>query len=232
MKRRARRTLTLALAVAALGLLALAAGAQASTLTTKCSGKGPQNKAQEYETASCAIEAKQKRTIEGIVRDNTNKPVATTLNVTFSKWEPQGGGVYNITPFKTIQVKSAANGKFKVPNLTAPTTEETVFIEAPENFDAGVSPVSTEVNIQRLVTATVKKLGGDKVKVTIKGAPSPFKIGILEEGYPAPGGAARKANKAGSATFNLRGASGELGVSFEGGSAGELFYYAGKTFKL
>jgi nitrogen regulatory protein PII len=232
MKRRARRTLTLALALAALGLLALATGAQAATLTTKCSGKGPQNKAQEYETASCAVEAGQKRNIEGVVRNDKNKPVATTLKVTFSNWEPQGGGVYNITPQKTIEVKSAANGKFKVPNLAAPKTEETVFVEAPENGDAELSTVTTEVNIQRLITATVKKLGGDKVKVTIKGAPSPFKIGIIEEGYPASGGAARKANKAGSATFNLRGTYGELGVLFEGGAAGELFYFAGKTFKL
>ena len=55
MKRRIRKTVTFALPFAALGLLALAASAQAASLNLKCTGKGPQNKAQEYETASCAV---------------------------------------------------------------------------------------------------------------------------------------------------------------------------------
>lgn len=90
MKRRTRKTLTLALATAVVGLLATAAGAQAATLTLKCSGKGPQNKAQEYETASCAVEKGKPRNIEGVLRNDKNQPVAGTLNVTFSAWEPQG----------------------------------------------------------------------------------------------------------------------------------------------
>ncbi len=231
MKWRARRTLTLALAVAALGLLALASGAQAATLTTKCSGKGPQSKAQEYETGECAVEAGQKRDIEGVVRNDKNKPVAATLKVTFSAWEPQGGGEYDITPFKTIEVKSGANGKFKVPNVTT-KTEETVYIEAIGDGEAELSTVATEVNIQRLVTAKVKKLGGGKVKVTIKGAATPFKVAITEEGYPASGGSARKANKAGVVTFNLRSTYGELGVLLEAGELTDLYYFAGATFKL
>ncbi|MFT3866384.1 MAG: hypothetical protein QM729_19160 [Solirubrobacterales bacterium] len=232
MKRRARKTLTLALAVAALGLLALATSAQAASLNLKCSGKGPQNKAQEYETASCAVAAGQKRNIEGVLRNDNNKPVAGTLNVTFSNWEPQGDGVYDITPQKTIQVKAAANGKFKIPHVTT-KTEETVFIEYPGDGESEASAVSQEVNVQRLVTATVKKLGGGKVKVTVKGASAPFKIGITEEeGYYVSGGSARKANKAGVAIFHLGNTYGTLGVFLDAGELGTLYYFAGASFKL
>jgi hypothetical protein len=231
MKRRTRRDLTIALALAlsVVGLLLAAAGAEASTLTTKCTGKGPQSKAQEYSTAECAVEAGKTRDIEGVLRNNKNKPVAGTLKVTFSNWEPQGGGAYDITPYKTIEVKSAANGKFKVPKVTT-TTEITVFIEALEDGESEISPVSQEINIQRLVTATVKK-SGSSVKVTIKGAKPPFKIGITEEGgYFVSGGAAKKASKAGVATFHLGRTSGKLNVFFEAGELGDLYYFTGKSF--
>jgi hypothetical protein len=93
-------------------------------------------------------------------KDNDkNKPVAGTLNVTFSNWEPQGNGAYDITPYKTIDVKSSANGKFTIPNVTT-KTEETVFIEALEDGGSELSTVFTEVNIQRYFSATAKQLGG------------------------------------------------------------------------
>jgi hypothetical protein len=231
MKRRNRRDLTIALtlALAVLGLLLAAGGAEAATLTTKCSGKGPQNKAQEYETASCAVEAGKTRKIEGVLRNDKNKPVAGTLNVTFSAWEPQGSGAYDITPKKTITVKSGANGKFTIPKVTT-STEETVFIESVGDADAELSVVTTEINVQRLVTATVKK-SGQTVKVTIKGATPPFKVGITEEGYFVSGGTARKASKAGVATFHLGNQHGEFGVLLDAGELGDLYYFAGKPFK-
>lgn len=234
MKRRTRKDLTiaLALALAALGLLLSAGGAEAATLTTKCNGKGPQNKAQEYETAECAVEAGKTRDIEGVLRNDKNQPVAGTLKVTFSNWLPQGEGAYDVTPYKTIEVKSAADGKFKVPKVTT-KTEETVFIEALGDGESAVSPVVAEVNIRRYVTATVKKAGGGNVKVTVKGAASPFKVGITEEGgYFVSGGAARKADKAGVATFHLRATYGELSVLLDAGELGDLYYFAGKSFKL
>jgi hypothetical protein len=87
------------------------------------------------------------------------QPVAGTLNVTFSNWEPQGNGAYDITPYKTVAVKAAANGKFTIPKVTT-TTEETVFIEALEDGGSELSTVFTEVNIQRYFSATAKQLGG------------------------------------------------------------------------
>ncbi|MBN9623287.1 MAG: hypothetical protein J0H06_10075 [Actinobacteria bacterium] len=216
----------------AVALLAFAASAQAATLTLKCSGKGPQSKAQEYSTAECTVAAGQKRNIEGVLRNDKNKPVAATLNVTFSKWIPQGEGSFAITPEKTIEIKSAANGKFKVPNVTT-TTEETVFIEAIGDSDAELSPVSQEVNIQRYVTATAKKLGGGKVKVTVTGAATPFKIGITEEeGYFVSGGTARKASKAGTAVFNLGSQRGTFNIYIDAGELGDLYYFDPKSFKL
>jgi hypothetical protein len=230
-RRLAGRTLTLALAVAALGLLAVAASAQAATLNLKCSGKGIQNKAQEYETASCTVEKGKTRNIEGVLRNDKNKPVAATLNVTFSNWEPQGEGVYNITPQKTIQVKSAANGKFKIPNVTT-KTEETVFIEAVGDGESELSTVTQEVNIQRYVSATAKKLGGGKVQVTVKGIEGPFKVQIEQEGYPVSGGAPRKANKAGVAVFNIAHGNGEYGIYVEAGELSDLYYIDSHSFTL
>jgi hypothetical protein len=233
MKRRTRRDVTIALtlALSVIGLLLAAGGAEAATLTTKCSGKGIQNKAQEYETASCVVEAGQKRNIEGVLRNDKNQPVAGTLNVTFSNWEPQGGGAYGIVPYKTIQVKSGANGKFTIPKVTT-STEESVFIESVEDAESSLSVVTTEINIQRLVTATVKTSGGGHVKVTIKGAKPPFKVGITEEeGYFVSGGTAKKANKAGVATFHLGSTYGKVNVFFEAGELSDLYYFTGKSFK-
>ncbi|HTT94648.1 MAG TPA: hypothetical protein VMF55_08240 [Solirubrobacterales bacterium] len=221
----------LSLVLAIVALLALAGSAQAATLTLKCSGKGPQNKAQEYETAECAVAAGQKRNIEGVLRNDKNKPVAGTLKVTFSAWIPQGEGAYDITPEKTVEIKAAANGKFKIPNVTT-KTEETVFIEAVGDGDLELSTVVQEVNIQRYVTATAKKLGGGKVQVTVTGIEGPFKVAITEEyGYPASGGAARKA-KHGKATFNLHGQHGTFGISVDAGELSDLYYIDAKPFKL
>jgi hypothetical protein len=234
MKRRSRRDLTiaLALALAAVSLLFAAAGAEASSLALKCSGHGPQTKAQEYETAECAVQPGESRKIEGVLRDNDNKLVAAPIKVTFSNWEPQGNGAYDITPYKTIEVKSAANGKFTIPQVTA-KTEETVFIEAPEDFEANVSAVNQEVNIQRIVTASAKPLGGGKVKVTVKGTEGSVKVTITdEEGYSVTGGAARKLSKGGTAIFHLGRTYGKLGIYVDAGKLTDLYYLVEKPFKV
>jgi hypothetical protein len=229
--KRHRRTASIALALATLGLLALAASAGAATLTTKCSGGGPQNKAQEYETASCAVRAGETRQIEGVVRNDKNKPVGAKLKVTFSKWIPAGNSSYDITPEKEVEIKAGANGKFKIPATT--TTEETVFVEAIGDADLELSTVTAEVNVQRLVTATAKKLGGGKVKVTVKGASSPVKVGITdEEGYFVSGGAKRKASKAGVATFSLGNQHGTFGIFVDAGELADLYYVEAKPIKL
>jgi hypothetical protein len=226
------KSVTLSLLAAVVALLAFAASAQAANLTLKCSGKGPQSKAQEYSTAECAVAAGQKRNIEGVLRNDKNHPVAGTLKVTFRRWIPQGNGSYSITPEKEIEVKASANGKFKIPNVTT-KTEETVYIEAIGDADLELSAVAQEVNIQRYVTATAKKLGGGKVKVTVQGAEPPFEVAITDaEGYYVSGGATRKANKAGTAIFDLGGQRGTFDIYVDAGELGDLYYIDAKPFTL
>jgi hypothetical protein len=226
------KSVIVSLLAAVVALIAFAASAEAATLTLKCSGKGPQSKAAEYSTAECTVAAGQTRNIEGVLRNDKNKPVAGTLKVTFSKWIPQGNGSFSITPEKTIEIKAAANGKFRVPNVTT-KTEETVFIEAIGDPDSGLSAVSQEVNIQRYVTATAKAIGGGKVKVTVQGAAPPFKVAITDEsGYYVSGGSPRKASKAGTAVFDLHGARGTFNIYVDAGELGDLYYIDTKSFKL
>jgi hypothetical protein len=226
------KSVIISLLAAVVALLALASSAQAATLTLKCGGKGPQSKAGEYSTAQCAVAAGQRRDIEGVLRNDKNKPVAGTLKVTFSKWVPQGDSSFAITPEKEVEIKAAANGRFKVPNVTT-KTEETVTIEAIGDPDLELSAVAQEVNIQRYVTATAKKLGGGKVKVTVRGAAPPLKIGITDEsGYFVSGGAARKASKAGTAVFDLGDRHGSFNVYIDAGELGDLYYIDVKPFRL
>ncbi len=230
MKRR-RSTASIALVLAALGLLAVAASAGAATVTTKCSGNAPQSKAQEYSTASCAVRAGETRKIEGIVRNDKNKPVAAQLKVTFSKWIPMGNSSFTVTAEREVEIKAGANGKFTI--LTTTSTKETVFIEAIGDPGLELSTVGTEVDVQRLVTATAKVLGGGKVQVTVKGASAPVKVGITDEaGYYVSGGAKRKTNKAGVATFNLGSQHGTFGIFVDAGVLGDLYYLEAKPLKL
>ena len=109
-------------------------------------------------------------------------------------------------------------------------TEETVFIEAVGDADSELSAVTQEVNIQRYVTATAKKLGGGKVKVTVQGAERPFKVAITDEsGYYVSGGSPRKASKAGTAVFNLHGARGTFNIYVDAGELGDLYYLDAKS---
>jgi hypothetical protein len=226
------KSVIVSLLAAVVALIAFAASAEAATLTLKCSGKGPQSKAAEYSTAECTVAAGEKRNIEGVLKNDKNVPVAGTLKVTFSKWIPQGNGSYSITPEKTIEIKAAANGKFKVPNVTT-KTEETVFIEAIGDPDSELSAVAQEVNIQRYVTATAKRVGGGKVKVTVQGASLPFKVAITDEsGYYVSGGSPRQASKAGTAVFDLHGRQGTFKIYVDAGELGDLYYIDAKPFTL
>lgn len=226
-----RTTSTLALVVIGLVLLWAASGADAASLAIKCSGEGPQNKAQEYETASCAVAPGEKRTVEGVLRNDKNKPVAGKLMVTFSTYIPAGGGAYDVTPQKHIEIQASASGKFKIPVSAPATTESALYIEALGDETKEVTPVAQEVEIMRYVTAVAKKLGGGKVRVTVKGIPGTVKIGITEEGYPATGGATRKA-KNGVATFDLGSDHGTFGILVQGGAVTELYYIDSKPFTL
>jgi hypothetical protein len=85
---------------------------------------------------------------------------------------------------------------------------------------------------------TVKKLGGGRVKLTVKGtALRPLKLWVLNEsGYPLPGVKPKQANRKGSATFDVGSQRGKLATYAEVGAKGgltDLFWYGvRKTFRL
>ncbi len=213
-----------AFVLAVLALLALAATASASTISLKCGGKGGRYQS-EPSSISCAAKLGQSRTIEGVVRDDANKPVAGPVTVTLSKWIPQGG-YYTVEPFKTLTVSANAAGKFSYKAKTA--TKITARFEA-----AGAA---AEAEVSRELQVKVAKLGGGKVKVTVKGAgKAPLTVYLVdtEAGYELPGTKGKKASKAGVAIFNLGRFHGAFTYSIDAGDYSDLFWAGPKpTFRI
>jgi hypothetical protein len=204
----------LVLAFAALALLAVAATASASSIALECGGKGKHNK-DSVGSVLCADKPGKPRVIEGVVRDDSNKPVAGPVTVTLSKWVPKGG-YYSVEEFKTLTVHANAAGKFTYAAKTA--TKLTIKFEAAGAF--------AQAEVSRELQVSIKKLGGGRVKMTVKGAGKiPLKLYLLDEsGYPLPGTSAKKANKAGSAVFNLGNFHGKFTYYVDAGEYGDLFW--------
>lgn len=218
----ARRAAVVAVAVAVAALV-LAASASASTVSLKCGGKGAHNR-DSAGTALCAVKPGQARTIEGEVRDDSNKPVAGPVTVTLSRWIPKGG-YYSIEKFKTLTVSANAAGKFSYAAKTA--TKLSIAFEA-----AGAS---AQADVSRELQVRVSKLGGGKVKVTVKGAgKAPLTLYVVDEsGYEVPGTKGRRANKAGSAVFDLGSFHGKFTYAVEAGEYEDLFWEGRKpTFHI
>lgn len=213
----------LVLAVAALALLAAAATASASSITLKCGGKGKHNK-DSVGSVLCAEKPSKPRAIEGVVRDDTNKPVSGPVTVTLSKWTPKGG-YYSVEEFKTLTVHANAAGKFSYPAKTA--TKLTIKFEAAGAF--------AQAEVSRELQVKVQKPGGGRIKLTVKGAGKiPLKLYVLDEsGYPLPGTKAKKANKAGSAVFDVGNFHGKFTYYVDAGEYGDLFWETrGPTFHI
>jgi hypothetical protein len=213
----------LVLTFAVLALCVVAATASAATITLKCGGKGKHNK-DSAGTVLCADKPGKQRAIEGVVRDDSNKPVAGPVTVKLSKWVPKGG-YYSVEEYKTLTVQANAAGKFSYAAKTA--TKLTIGFEAAAAF--------AQAEVSRELQVTVKKLGGGKVKLTVKGAGKiPLKLYLLDEsGYPLPGTNAKKANKAGSAVFDVGNFHGKATYYVDAGEYGDLFWETrGPTFHL
>ncbi|HVO54621.1 MAG TPA: carboxypeptidase-like regulatory domain-containing protein [Solirubrobacterales bacterium] len=213
----------LVLAFAAAALLAATATASASSITLKCGGPGKHNK-DSVGSVLCAEKPSKPRMIEGVLRDDSNKPVSGPVTVTLSKWTPQGG-YYTVEDFKTVTVHANAAGKFSYPAKTA--TKLTIKFEAAGAF--------AQAEVSRELQVSIKKLGGGRVKMTVKGAGKiPLKLYLLDEsGYPLPGTKAKKANKAGSAVFSLGSFHGKFTYYVDAGEYGDLFWETrGPTFHI
>jgi hypothetical protein len=99
----------------------------------------------------------------------------------------------------------------------------------------GVSPVKVQADVSRQLVTTIKKLGGGKVKLTVKGAgKTPLKLYVLSaEGYELAGVKPKQADKAGSATFDLGSMRGEFSYYVDAGLLSDLFWEGARpTFKL
>ncbi len=82
----------------------------------------------------------------------------------------------------------------------------------------------------------MKKLGGGKVKMTVKGAGKiPLRLYLLEEsGYEIPGTrGGKKANKTGSAVFDVGNFHGKASYYVDAGEYSDLFWETrGPTFHI
>jgi len=208
---------------AVLGLFAFAATASASTLSLKCGGKGAHNR-DSSGTVLCAAEPGKARVITGVLRDDSNKPLAGPVTVTLSRWVPKGG-YFTIEEFKTLTVNANAAGKFSYAAKTA--TKMSIAFDA-----AGAH---AQADVSRQLQVSVRKLGGGKVKVTVKGAgKAPLTLYLVDDsGYEVPGTKGKRANKAGSAIFNLGSYHGPFTYVVEAGEYDDLFWEGRKpTFHI
>ena len=225
------RIAPIAFAALAGGLL-LSSVAQASEVDLKCGGKGPRNQ-DSAGTVLCAAAPGKARVITGVLRNDAGKPVAGKVAVTFANWIPAGSESFSIKPESTQTIAANGNGQFAVPVETA--TKVTVYFEAVADEKLGVSPIKAQADVSRQLAVTLKKLGGGKLKLTAKGAGSAaLKIYILDSsGYELSGVPAKKASKAGSATFDLGSRHGEFSYYIDAGVLGDLFWEGTRaTFKL
>lgn len=231
MNRRFRTRSTIAIAAVAGGLL-LASAAQAAEIDLKCAGKGSRNQ-DSAGTVLCAAAPGKARVISGVLRNDAGKPVAGKVTVTFANWIPAGSESFSIKPESTQTITAGGNGQFAVPVKTE--TKVTVYFEAVADEKLGVSPVKAQGDVSRQLAVILKKLGGGKLKLTAKGAGSaPLKIYVLDSsGYEISGVPAKRADKSGSATFDLGNRHGEFSYYVDAGLLGDLFWEGTRaTFRL
>jgi len=230
MNRSIVRRLALFAALAALGILLLAAVASAAEIKLACAGKGPRNK-DSAGVVLCAAAPGKARTISGTIRDDSGKPVAAKILVTFISWTPAGGGSFSLEPTSTRTISADAGGRFTLPVRV--TTRLNVKFEAVADEKLGVSGGFAEAEVSRRLDVRLKKLGGGRIKFTVKGA-SPVKVYVLDaSGYELSGVKPKRTNKAGVAIFNLAGMHGEFSYYVDAGALADLYWEDPRhTFKL
>lgn len=228
MNRRSRHVCVAVLLTVA-ALLAFAAAAGASKITLKCAGKGPHNR-DSAGTVLCA-EPGRSRLVSGSLLNDAGKPVHGKIAVTISKWIPSGTGYYTIKPGNPFTIDANAQGRFSYAVKTA--TKVSVKFEALADAALQVSPTAAQADVSRQLLGTVKKLGGGRVRITVRGTTHRLKIAIVDEsGYEARGGKLRRA-KGGSAVFDLGSQHGKFSYYVDAGELGDLFWYGkNPSFRL
>lgn len=215
------RSAVLVVTAAVVGLTIFVASAAASTLSLKCAGKGAHNK-DSAGTVLCAAEPGKARVIAGAVRDDAGKPVATKVTVTFYSWTPTKGGAFNIEEASTQTISSNTNGAFSL----AVKTDTRVNVKFSVADEArGVGAASAEAQVSRRLDVKLTKLGGGKVKLSVKGAAGKkLKLYILDASGYEISGVPAKSTKSGTAVFNLGTRHGEFSYYVDAGVYGDLFW--------
>lgn len=228
-------TRTRTTALVGLAALALtAASAQASTVTLRCAGRGARN-SDSAGTVLCAGSPARGRTIAGVVRNDAGQPVAAKLTVTYSSWTVAPNGVgYVVKPRETREVVAKGDGSFSVASRTA--TRESIRVEVVPDAALGIAGgASAQGEVSRKLAITLAKLGGGKVRITVKGTRQrPLKAYVLSEsGYQLPGIPPRNVDGGGQATFNLGSLRGRFSYYVDAGVYDDLFWYQGRpAFRL
>ncbi len=230
MNRRLVRRLALFASLAAVGLLTFAAVASAGEIKLACAGKGPRNKDSDG-VVLCAAAPGKARTVSGTISDDAGKPVAAKILVTFISWTPQGEGSFSLEPTSTKTISANAAGKFSLPVKV--TTRLDVKFEAVADEKLGISGGFAEAEVSRRLDVKLKKLGGGRLKFTVKGA-SPVTVYVLDSsGYEISGLKPKRANKAGVAIFSLGNRHGEFSYYVDIGALADLYWEDPRhTFKL
>jgi hypothetical protein len=230
-----RRTRPTILAVA--GLLGLAltvpAIADAATVELRCAGKGPRNK-DSAGTVLCAANPGKARKVAGTARNDAGQPVAGKLTITYSSWTPAKGGGYTVKPTRTREVVANADGGFSFSSNTK--TRESMRVDLAADPDLGIAGgASAQAQVSRRLTTKVKKLGGGKIRITVKGTKHrPLKVYVLDpNGYELSGVKPRKADRKGRAKFDLGSLRGQFSIYVDSGVYEDLFWYGGRPkFRL
>lgn len=228
-----RRALLACLAIAAL-LAAAGATAQASTVTLRCAGRGPRNR-DSANTTLCAGSTKG-RTLAGVVKDDAGKPVAASLTVTYSRWDPAPGGGFYVRPRATKTITAKADGTFTIKDN--PATKESIRVDVVADAALSVSGGAfAQAEISRQLVVRLAKLGGGVVRFTVTGTRHrPLKVYVLDSsGYPLSGIKPKNVDGRGQATFNLSSVRG-LRLTYyvdPGDVLGDLFWYQSRVpFKV
>lgn len=228
------RSRVAALAAPLIIALAIPAAADAATLKLSCAGKGARNK-DSAGTVLCAGSPSKGRAIAGTVRNDTGQPVAAKVTVTVSSWTIAPNGIgYNVKPTSTREIVAKANGSFSFKRN--PKTRESIKFDVVADTTLGIAGgVSAQAEISRKLTIKLAKLGGGKVRLTVKGTTQrPLKAWILDSsGYALSGVKPKNVDGKGRATFNLGSMRGQFAYYVDAGKYDDLFWYQGRPkFRL
>jgi len=222
-----------ALACLAAGALAAAGGAsaQAASVSLRCAGKGARN-SDSAGTVLCAGSPSKGRTLAGVVKDDAGNPVAASLTVTFSRWDPAPGGGFYVRPRATKTIAADSYGRFTIKDN--PATKESIRVDVVADDSLGVSGASANAEISRKLVVRIAKLGGGVVRFTVTGTRvRPIKVWVLDtSGYPAGGIRPRKIDGRGRATFDLSKIPSALRLTYfidAGDSLNDLFWYQSRV---